>query len=73
MSGRHRMPSDDGRTVGALLLGSVVAGLALMAAQVHTARAVAPVAVQPDRPSADALPDRPAPHTDRHGDRPPLP
>ena len=36
MSGRHRMPSDDGRTAGAVLLGSVVAGLALMAAQVQT-------------------------------------
>lgn len=71
MSGRHRMPSDDGRTVGAVLLGSVVAGLAPVAAQVQTARAVVPVAVQPDRPSTDALPDRLTPYTDRTGDQPP--
>ncbi|MEU2740944.1 hypothetical protein ABZ656_37785 [Streptomyces sp. NPDC007095] len=73
MSGRHRMPSEDGHTAGAVLLGSVMAGLALTAAQVQTARAGVPATVQPDRPSADALPDRSAPHTDRTGERPRLP
>lgn len=66
------MPFVDSRTAGAVLLGSAVAGLTLMAAPVQTTRAVAPITVQPDRPSADALQDRPAP-TDRTGDRPPLP
>ena len=33
-------------------------------------RADQPAALVPDTPPADALPDRPAAHTDRHGTRP---
>ncbi|MGJ5899222.1 hypothetical protein ACSCBZ_45895 [Streptomyces niveiscabiei] len=77
--GRHRAPTSDGRTAGAVLLGSLAAGLALAGIEVSAAlrAGAAPVGVsRPDAlapESADShLTDRPAPHTDRYGTRPPV-
>ncbi|MEV5879428.1 hypothetical protein AB0L75_35455 [Streptomyces sp. NPDC052101] len=70
--GRHRGPSEGGRTVGLAFLAANLAGITLVGVQVHTARAV-PAATQPDYPPAQALTDRPDIQPDRYGTRPPVP
>jgi hypothetical protein len=76
VTGLHRMPSADGRTVGAALLGAVGAGLALVAAQVSAAVHAdgAPVGIErtdgpPPEPATLAGGHLTAPHVCRCGIR----
>ncbi|MFI6423279.1 hypothetical protein ACIBG6_38615 [Streptomyces sp. NPDC050842] len=70
---RHAKPAPlpwrDRLTLG---LGLPLLSLGALGATTQ-ARAEQPPAVTPDLPPADTLPDRPDPHPDRHGTRPPFP
>lgn len=72
--GRHRRrgPSDDGRTAGLVLLAANVLGASLVVAQAQTARAIPPAVQLDQSPTGTATLNRPDPHTDRTGGRPPL-